>query len=421
MTTQIRETTALSEAASPTEGVGRIQIVLCSPGVGASGFYSKEVLQQAAADRVWPKGTQCHLDHDSALDRENRPEGSVRNLAAVLTEDAHWSEEHGALVAEARVGSTYRNLIADFADTLGTSIVASAEVSTGEVNGQQHRIIERLLPSPFNRVDFVTVAGRGGRIAEVLEAAKPVQEARSIGGWMEARLHQTFTNIADDSYGDGRLSREERITLSGAIGDALTVFVQKLEADAPQLYKRDLWDEPETPVTENKPAQDSVNPTENKETKENTMPEIQESRLRELEEAAGRVTALEQKTSELETENTDLKTKLKLAEAKDYARDFAENLVHSANSELSEAAVQRIVGESLPQIRLTDDGRLDTDHLTTVVAKARETEETYLARIAEESGLGQVRGIGSTEPKTISEADVNATIAGVFGRQIQEA
>lgn len=47
--------------------------------------------------------------------------------------------------------------------------------------------------------------------------------------WLEGFLHREFTVQADMFFGDGVISREERIALSGAIGDALDVFHQKLQ------------------------------------------------------------------------------------------------------------------------------------------------------------------------------------------------
>lgn len=72
-----------------------------------------------------------------------------------------------------------------------------------------------------------------------------LQEARNTGEWLEARLHLMFTEIADGMFGDGRLSREERIVLSSGIGDALDAFRAKVEAVAAQLYQRDPYDGPE--------------------------------------------------------------------------------------------------------------------------------------------------------------------------------
>ncbi|NGZ99632.1 hypothetical protein G5V59_02545 [Nocardioides sp. W3-2-3] len=86
-------------------------------------------------------------------------------------------------------------------------------------------------------VDWVTRPGRGGKVLQVLESARDVTEARSIGQWVESRIHRDFTVLADDMAGDGRLTREERISLSAAIGDGLAAFVAKVEADAPQALR----------------------------------------------------------------------------------------------------------------------------------------------------------------------------------------
>lgn len=84
------------------------------------------------------------------------------------------------------------------------------------------------------------------------EFLKKLQEARNAGDWLEARLHLMFTEIADGMFGDGRLTREERIALSGAIGRALDAFRTQVKANASQLYSRDPYREPEvaSPIVE---------------------------------------------------------------------------------------------------------------------------------------------------------------------------
>jgi hypothetical protein len=72
-----------------------------------------------------------------------------------------------------------------------------------------------------------------------------LSEARNVGEWLEARLHLMFTEIADGMFGDGRLTRDERISLSSAIGDALDAFRGGVESAAPGLYKRDPYSQPE--------------------------------------------------------------------------------------------------------------------------------------------------------------------------------
>lgn len=68
-----------------------------------------------------------------------------------------------------------------------------------------------------------------------------LREAANVGEWLEARLHLRFTELADEMFGGGYLTREERIALSSAIGSALDAFRERLEADMPGLYSRAPW------------------------------------------------------------------------------------------------------------------------------------------------------------------------------------
>lgn len=80
--------------------------------------------------------------------------------------------------------------------------------------------------------------------------SQKLQEARNVGEWLESRLHLMFTQIADEMFGDGKLARDERITLSSAIGSALDAFRAKIESAAPQLYERPPWKEPASEMDE---------------------------------------------------------------------------------------------------------------------------------------------------------------------------
>ena len=71
---------------------GRFLLKIIDVGEGSSGYYSPETLQLAAADRVFPAGTHCYVDHAAAIRRGPNGERSIRDLAAVLTEDARYDE-----------------------------------------------------------------------------------------------------------------------------------------------------------------------------------------------------------------------------------------------------------------------------------------------------------------------------------------
>lgn len=82
-------------------------------------------------------------------------------------------------------------------------------------------------------------------VTEAASTPDPValREARNVGQWFEAEIHRAFTMIADGQFGEGQLTREERIALSSCIGDALNAFSQKLGQLAPQLYERDPYEQ----------------------------------------------------------------------------------------------------------------------------------------------------------------------------------
>lgn len=368
----------------------RTEITLITPGWGSSGYYSAAVLEQAAKDRVFPVKTQQHIDHD-----QDGGVGSIATLAANLAEDARWEPnwvdpdtgEKGRLVAENRVFSHKREMLAEIKDVIGTSIAAAAEISYGEAEGRKGQIIERLIPSPTNRVDYVTVPGRGGRISEVLEAAK-VKEARNVGMWLEARMHSMFTNISDEMYGDGRLTREERITLSSALGDALASFTAKVEDAAPQLFERDLWEDPTPTAAAESAAPDSPSApagvTENEKEPIVATIQIEESVHADLIAQSSRTTALEAEVSTATTRATVAEAGL--TEANDTAAAAVVESAFTAAGITAPKTAARL-SKGYP---VKENGVLNTEALAADVAES-------IAELQVANGAGTVRGVGHTE------------------------
>jgi len=72
------------------------------------------------------------------------------------------------------------------------------------------------------------------------------ERSKALAEWLEARIHLNFTEMADYMFGDGYLTREERIALSGLIGDALDVFHAGLVAsdELQGVRTRNRWDQP---------------------------------------------------------------------------------------------------------------------------------------------------------------------------------
>ena len=154
------------------------------------------VLEPAATEKLIDEGTPLYFDHPSETERHDRPERSVRDIAAVFTGPATYDATLEALVGEIQVFTPYRQLVAEMAPFIGLSIHGSA---TDIVGG----VIEGL--ATIDSVDLVTRAGRGGMF--LLESARPsLVNARAVGpGVTAAPVHHTRAEpqpaLADTSRG----------------------------------------------------------------------------------------------------------------------------------------------------------------------------------------------------------------------------
>lgn len=389
--------TLIKEAAAATRtGPGRVKLVLLTPGKGSSGTYTPEVIQQAADDRVWRRGSQSHINHDTAAERLERPEGNLRNLVGILDEDPYVDTD-GALVAETIIGSAWRDFVDDFKDHIGASIVASAEVS----ESKDGRIIERLIPSPFNRCDLVTIAGRGGRIAEVIEAAKVI-EARSVvtetmandvEQYLRAAIRDAHRDDEDyawmQDYDDTSVYFEKRGKIHQQAYSLDGVNVT-LTGEPVEVRRRVEYDPVKTSaVTESKNSPPvPAGSTQKKEDAPMATTQIEEAELATLRESASRAATVEAELAEART---------LLAEAETArTKATAEAIVAEAFGE-TEAKVTRA---ALITAALAAEA-FDADKLRADAIEAA-------AEIAVTNGAGTPRGLGDTivESKTITDDDI---------------
>lgn len=394
----------IREAATATRrGPGRILLTLISPGQGSSGDYTPEVLATAAAERAFPRGTLGMIDHDTPTEMMERPEGSLRNLAIVLEEDAYIGEG-GALQAEAKVASAWRDLVDDFHEHIGASIFASAEISVNE-SGQ--KIVERIIPNPFNRADLVTVAGRGGKIDQVLEAAKVIESRSIVKEAMSDDVRMWLSAVVRDTHADddtwaylhdydetyvffemhGKTFRQQYL---------LTGVNAQLTGELIQVRRRVEYDPVITPsVTESKNSlPNTAGTTQEKEGAEMALT---------LEEANSRVDALE---AELKAEK-----EARAKEAAERATEAAANRVKEAKRIVAEA-----FGEDAPALytRLAESVAtpedFDADKFRAEVTEAAAKSEA-------DQGAGTPRGMGNytpraTESKKISDDELIAALHG---------
>lgn len=400
--------TMITESASPgTLSGSRMEITLITPGWGSSGYYSAETLAKAAQEDVFPRGTQMHIDHMTASQRAENPAGSVATLAAALTENARWEPDwtdpetgtKGRLAAEAKVFPHWRETLAEMAEFIGASISAPAEVTAGEAEGRQGTIVESLLASPLNRVDFVTVAGRGGHIAEVLESHRVVDRAVQRGveeatanntrQWLQDAVTAAHTLAWVRDFDESRVwfarytpdDKEELLQQSYTLnGNAVELTGDTIPVKAETSY---------VPVTQTDAAEskDSApNPaavTEKKEVATVAITNIEESELATLRDSASRATALEADKTAAETRATAAEESLALANT------IAAEAVVSTAMEAKGISGEKLAARLAINFPVLESGVLDREKLAEDVAEA-------LAEIQSANGVGSVRGVGAS-------------------------
>ena len=374
--------TQITEAATikGTSTSGRMLVRLIDAGQGSSGYYPASTLQAAAESGVFGRGLHLYADHPGEAERLDRPERSIRDIAGVLTEDARYDDDSQALVAEARVFGAWAPVIAEMHDVIGLSIRAAAEVSVGEHDGAPTTIVDRITEAAS--VDFVTRAGRGGRVLSLLESARPAREAMSSD--VEAALSRA---IGDDSYvmdhdadnhtviyqQDGKTWRSSyeqhddgRYALTGPPVEVRRVVtyqpIQNVPAPAGQT-------------------------TTTQESREDTMPQIEEARLRQLEEDAGRVQQLTESVTKLTTERDDALAAAQAARATVITAQAAAQVAESGHkfTRLEKRGM-------LLDLPVTEAGGLDVEAMKARISEAvAEAEEA--ARAVAGRGFGSVSNV----------------------------
>lgn len=374
--------TKIREAASITEAKpGRMLIQLITPGQGSSGYYSPEVLEAAARDKVFPRGTQMHINHDSDVENAERPEGDLRDLAAVLDEDAYVDPSTGALVAEALVSSAWKTFLSEFKEHIGVSIVAEADFGHAEDGS---RVVEKLKPFLLNRVDFVTVAGRGGSILKVMESARSIVERSAATAAQEAftedkraLLFEALRAAADDSYvwladyddnfviyesnGSDRLTRRS-YTLDGtsvSLGDDIADVRRRVEYD---------------PINLPSETAGAVENARHSEEENVAKIEIDEAELTQLRESASRLEALEAEAAE--------RTEREAAAAREARVEEANKVVREA---FGTDETPKLYARVVESAAAAED--FDLEAFRTEVSEAAALREVS-------EGAGQPRGLG---------------------------
>ena len=169
----------LVEKAVGRDGVMHVKMI--QPGWGSSGYYPREVLERDAA-KAYPQGAKMFLDHPTTEEERQRPERSVRDLAAVTTEAAHYLEsgpDGPGIYAHAKpISEEHAKVLENLAPHIGVSIRAAGKARKGEVEGRKGNIIEAIIQG--QSCDFVTEPGAGGKVLQqFMEAKRQLVESTS--------------------------------------------------------------------------------------------------------------------------------------------------------------------------------------------------------------------------------------------------
>lgn len=383
----VQETTAAA-----VDGIaekGTVPITVATPGWGSSGWYSPQVLENAVQTQVFSAGLHLYMDHPGETERYDRPERSVRDLVGTLTEDATWDPQRG-IVAEAKIFGPYRDLFRDedFVNAIGVSLRASADTTIGEAEGRKGTIITELVEA--QSVDFVTRAGRGGRVMAALESARTaVREATASDtrealhaavkaahgtedGWVWVRDFDPDTTVVYFDVEDADETHTYRQTYELTDGTA-TLTGEPTEVRATTTYVPTGADDG-APTDVPAPAGQST-ATESEETNMATI-QIEEAELGRLRQDSERVQSLE---SERDTYRAERDALIR----ESHARRVIDTQAREAGVTFT-ALEERGLLAGLPA---TDTGALDEDAYTQSVKEAAATK-------AETSGRGTVTGFG---------------------------
>jgi hypothetical protein len=196
------ESTAWAEDLRLIESTGKeIEIKLIAPGKGSSAYYPAEVLKRDGP-AIFKKDTQIYINHATAVEEAQRPEGDWHKLAGALATDSYWKEsaKHGAgLFAMAKFASDIAPAVIEKAPYSGMSIRANGDA----LKEAGKTVMREGLPvlgkfTSVESVDVVTKAGAGGMIlTEAARGAESQQEVSDMDAAELKKLQESQTALQE--------------------------------------------------------------------------------------------------------------------------------------------------------------------------------------------------------------------------------
>lgn len=142
---------------------------------GSKAFYGSDVLVRDAAK--FSAGTPIYLDHATATEEQERPDGDPQRFLGVLASDAQYDGD--GLYADIDVADHMKDTVKGLAPYFGLSINADMAVIEGERQGKVGHIVESVID--VKSVDLVRRPGAGGKLVSILESESAVEENQKEG------------------------------------------------------------------------------------------------------------------------------------------------------------------------------------------------------------------------------------------------
>ena len=181
------------------DGAGIAHVKVISPGQGTSAYYKEEQLSRDVGAFT---GGLAFIDHPGLAERKDRPERSLRDLVGPIvgTPVYHKEGKSGPGVYGAvKVAKHWRPFIEELGSTLGISLRAGGTAIFESIGGKRTKVAEKF--NPGAGFDFVTRAGRGGKMVPMLESARVAADG-AVNGWLGS------TGFLESSN-DGRTDEEK--------------------------------------------------------------------------------------------------------------------------------------------------------------------------------------------------------------------
>jgi len=234
---------SLTETAVRRDGTATLKLIAPGWALTSGNYYSEAMLRDSGPD-AFPAGTQMFWDHPTKTEETDRPERSVRDLAAKLVTDARYDAagtNGPGLYADAKVYEAFQPAVNELAGDIGVSIRAFGTGHRGDAEGRTGMLVDEF--TEVASVDFVTVPGAGGEILPLFEAARArareVQTTHPTTPTEDSDVDPVALKEAQDAAkasADRAARAEERLLQRDAV-DIIVAEVAKPEVKLPQITR----------------------------------------------------------------------------------------------------------------------------------------------------------------------------------------